>query len=151
MQIKRRAQNLYRKVRTSDIFTIARELKIDLVFRDLPSEVKGLCERVLRRKYIILNQNLPEEEWRFVFFHELGHLILHKGINHYFITRETHFVIDRLEAQASEFAVHFLTAADQVCPGEVSVSYLNRCGVPEDMHRFFKHPKQQSLKDFWID
>lgn len=151
MQIKRRAHNLYRKVKTSDIFAIARELKIELIFRDLPLEIKGMCERVLKRKYIILNEHLPEEEWRFVFFHELGHLILHKGLNHYFITRETHFVIGRFEAQASEFAVHYLTAADRIEPGEASRSYLNRCGVPVDMHIHFKEDKQQVLKAFWTD
>ncbi|WP_234404826.1 ImmA/IrrE family metallo-endopeptidase [Paenibacillus bouchesdurhonensis] len=136
MNIKRRARNLYRKYRTSCPFTIARMLGITIMFLDLPDNVKGYQDRILRRKIIVINDNLPDEEKRFICAHELAHFRLHKGHSHYFITRHTGFPLGRYENQADEFATHLLTAGEELNADEPLEWYLNRCGVPKEMERY---------------
>ncbi|WP_010271422.1 ImmA/IrrE family metallo-endopeptidase [Paenibacillus senegalensis] len=136
MNIRRRARNLHRKYRTSCPFTIAGKLGITIMFLDLPENVKGYQDRILRRKIIVINGNLPFEEQRFICAHELAHFRLHKDHSHYFITRHTGFSLGRYENQADEFATHLLTAAEDPDIDEPLEWYLSRCGVPKEMSRF---------------
>lgn len=138
LDIYRRTRNLYKKYRTKCPFTLARILKIVILFLDLPEGVKGYCDRVLRRKYIVIDSKLPEEEQAFIAAHELGHMILHGGINHYFITRETYFPIGKFEREANVFATNLLVCGESKEIGEPDDWFLLRCGIPSEMHRFYK-------------
>lgn len=137
MDIKRRARNLYARHGTACPFELARLLRITVSFMDLPDGIKGYCQRVFRRKFIVLNRRLAEQDQRFICAHELGHMLLHKGVNHYFITRETYFSVGRYENQANEFAVKLLTCGETMEHGEPLEWFLQRCGVPPGMEKFF--------------
>lgn len=137
MDIKRRTRNLYHKYGTTCPYQLAKRNHITVLFLDLPGGLKGYCQRVFRRKFIVINRNAPEEEQRFICAHELGHMLLHRGMNHYFITRETYFAVGKYEREANEFAVKLLTCAEQAEHGESLAWYLRRCGVPPEMDRFY--------------
>ncbi|MBD2846195.1 ImmA/IrrE family metallo-endopeptidase [Paenibacillus sp. IB182496] len=137
IDIKRRTRNLHAKYGTSDPFKLAACLNVTVLHLELPQSVKGYCQRLLRRKFIIINAQLEEEEQRFICAHELGHIVLHKGVNHYFVQKETNFVIGKFERQANEFAVKLLAVGERMEHGEQLESFLLRCGVPRDMHAYY--------------
>jgi len=108
------------------------------MYLDLPDSVKGYCDRVLRRKFIVIDSKMSEDDQRFICAHELGHMLLHRGLNHYFITRKTYFPIGRYEREANGFAVSLLTVNQSKEDDETVGWFLSRCGVPEEMHQFAK-------------
>lgn len=144
MDIQRQTKKLFRKYQTNCPFTIAKMLNIHVVYLDLPMSVKGYCQHVLRRKFIVLNQNLEEEtERRFVCAHELGHMILHQGFSHYFLTRNTYFVSSKYEREAHQFAIHLLLANCEMQGDETIQTLFKRCGIPEKMETYFDLSTEQ--------
>ena len=133
MDINRRTRNLFRKFKTNCPIKISRMLNIIIIYLDLPDGVNGYCDRILRRKYIVIDEKLPEEEQVFVIAHELGHILLHGGLNHYFITRNTYFPIGRYEREANQFAISLLLYGSTVIEGETKGSYFDRHGIPLEM------------------
>lgn len=73
LNLKLRAKNLVKKYGTSDPYYIARELKFEIVFCDMPYKINGMWRRILRRKYIFIDENLNEWQKKAVLCHELGH------------------------------------------------------------------------------
>ena len=65
-------------------------------------------------RYIFLNQNLEEHELRMVMAHELGHAILHKKQNCYFIRNKTLLLNSKIENEANLFAAHLLISDDDI-------------------------------------
>lgn len=59
-------------------------------------------------RYIFLNQNLSEHDMRLVMAHELGHAILHRKQNCYFIRNKTLLLNSKNEIEANKFAVELL-------------------------------------------
>jgi Zn-dependent peptidase ImmA (M78 family) len=137
LNIRQRTRNLFRKYGDTCPFRLAERLGITVLRLPLPSGVKGFCQRAFRRRFIVLAESLPEEEARFVCAHELGHMLLHRGLSHAFIKLETYFALSRYEREANEFAVKLLTCGE--CPedGEQLEWFLRRCGVPSGMDKHF--------------
>jgi len=133
----RRAESLHRKHRTNCPFKIAKILNITIMYLDLPIEVKGYSRRVLKRKIIVINSNLEEDEQYFVCAHELGHIILHKGVSHYFITTHTFVHVGRYEREAHTFALYLLISGDSLAENESVQALLTRNRVPEEMARYY--------------
>ena len=59
-------------------------------------------------RYIFINENLPEYEQRLVMAHELGHAILHRKENCYFIRNRTLLLNSKKEIEANRFAMELL-------------------------------------------
>ena len=108
------------------------------MYMDLPDNVKGYSRRVLRKKMIVLNNNLDEDEAIFVCAHELAHIILHKGVSHYFITHHTYIHIGRYEREAHTFALHLLIAGDSLDEDESIYDLLSRNRVPAEMSIYYE-------------
>lgn len=96
-----------RKFETSDPFQIAKELHIELAIGDIGSRA-GCYMYLKRHKCIFLNENLEEREMRFVMAHELGHAILHRKENCYFIRNKTLLLNSKIEIEANKFAMELL-------------------------------------------
>lgn len=137
MGYSRLIRRLFRKYKTNNPFVIAEALRIAIWFLELDPECHGFALRTLRRKYIAINRDLSDEDKRIVCAHELGHLLLHKGIGYYFIEQNTLFRPGKYERQANEFAVSLLTCGENIEPDEPLDWFLCRCGIPEEMHQFF--------------
>lgn len=110
---KETAEWYIRKFETKNPFRIAKELGI-LVKTSNLGDYSGCYMYLNRHRCIFLNDNLNESERRLVMAHELGHAILHKNQNCYFIRNKTHLLCSRIEREANLFAVNLLVSDDDL-------------------------------------
>ncbi|HEY3362150.1 MAG TPA: ImmA/IrrE family metallo-endopeptidase [Methanosarcina sp.] len=104
MDIKRRVRNLVKKYHTRNPYELASYLKIEIVLTPMPPHLHGFYDRVLRKKFIVINSELEPYRQRQTCAHELGHSQLHKGWGYYFMIEHTFFSPGRFEREANEFA-----------------------------------------------
>ncbi|SEU32583.1 ImmA/IrrE family metallo-endopeptidase [Paenibacillus sp. NFR01] len=128
---------LVRKYGTNDPFEISELLNIKVWYKDLGRGTRGIYIKKLWRKYIILHEDIDEYWERFVCAHELGHALLHKGINRFFLDEQSFFNAGKFETQANRFAVKLLTALSEPDTGETQEQFLLRCSVPTELHKYF--------------
>ena len=98
---------LKKKYDTSDPFEIAHQMKVEYIIGPMGS-YSGCYMYLKRHRCIFLNENLTEHELRFVMSHELGHAILHKDQNCYFIRHKTLLSCEKIEIEANRFALELL-------------------------------------------
>ncbi len=103
MRIKLRANNLVKKFKTRDPYEITDYLNIEVVFKPLKT-THGFCCRILKRKFIVINNQLPDHLRKQTCAHELAHILLHKGWGYYFMLEHTLYSPEKFERQANEFA-----------------------------------------------
>ena len=60
LNIPLRVRNLVERHDTSDPYRIAKELNCIVILAVLPPTVNGFWKRILRRRAIFINENLPE-------------------------------------------------------------------------------------------
>lgn len=97
----------YKKMfETSNPFKIADNLGILYQLGNLDFE--GCYMFLKNHRYIFLNQNLPDHEMNLVMAHELGHAILHRKENCYFIRNKTLLLNSKKEIEANLFAMELL-------------------------------------------
>lgn len=95
-----------RKYGTNNPFAIADCLGI--LYQVGNMECDGCYMFLKNHRYIFLSQNLSEAEMMLVMAHELGHAILHRKDNCYFIRNKTLFLNSKKEVQANKFAAELL-------------------------------------------
>lgn len=100
------------KYETRDPQRLANELNI-LVYRQDLGECQGCYIYMKRRKCIFLDQNLEEQEEKMVLAHELGHAILHRKQNCYFL-RERTLLLPGIEREANIFAAELLIPEETI-------------------------------------
>jgi hypothetical protein len=105
MNIPVRVRHLVAKLDETDPYRIAQAMHLDIVLYDLPPGVNGLWRRILRRKYIVINEHLNNWQRRAVICHELAHFRCHHGYKSYSISGRTWFSSSTKEREANEFAV----------------------------------------------
>lgn len=119
MDIKRLAERLVRKFGTRDPFRIAEDLDYTIIYTPLVG-VRGFYQYLKRCHIIYLDSGLDDNTARFVCAHELGHSILHRGLNRIFMDTRTFIVTGRYEKEADRFAVDLLHSDEDLQP------YLSR-------------------------
>ena len=110
--IKRLAAYYSKKFDTRNPFEIADSLGILYQIGNIGCS--GCYMYLKKHRYIFLNQNLTEFEQKLVMAHELGHAVLHRTQNCYFIRHKTLFSIDKLELEANKFAVELLISDEML-------------------------------------
>ncbi|MCF8566869.1 ImmA/IrrE family metallo-endopeptidase [Alicyclobacillus tolerans] len=130
-------RHLIRKYKTNCPFELASYLNITVWFRDLGSGTRGLYMRKLRRRYIVIHEELNEQWQRFICAHELAHDRLHPGLSRFWLDEQSFRNAGKFERQANKFAIRLLTAGDSPQRGETIVDFLIRKDVPEEMSKFF--------------
>lgn len=104
--IKKIVSYYKRKTGTTDPFEIADQLGI--LYQVCNLQFEGCYMFLKNRRYIFINKNLPEYEKRLVMAHELGHAILHRKENCYFIRNKTLLLNSKKEIEANRFAMELL-------------------------------------------
>ena len=95
------------KYETRNPFEIAKALNIEVLIGALGSRC-GCYMYLKRHRCIFLNESLPEHEKRLVMAHELGHAVLHRKENCYFIRNKTLLLNSKKEIEANKFAMELL-------------------------------------------
>lgn len=94
-------------------FVIADFLNIELQVGPLGSRY-GCYMFLKNHRCIFLNENLPPCEMNMVMAHELGHAIMHRRENCYFIKNKTLLLNSKTELEANLFAAELLISDDAI-------------------------------------
>lgn len=105
--IKKIVTYYVKKACSNNPFDIADCLNI-LVQTGNLGECSGCYMFLKNHRYIFLNDNLDEHDRRLVMAHELGHAILHRKENCYFIRNKTLLLNSKKEIEANTFAAELL-------------------------------------------
>jgi Zn-dependent peptidase ImmA (M78 family) len=119
LDMKRLAERLVKRFGTRDPFRIAEELGYIIIYTPLVG-VRGFYQYLKRCHIIYLDSELDEDTTRFVCAHELGHSLLHRGLNRIFMDTRTFLVSGRYETEANRFAVDLIYSDEELQP------YLSR-------------------------
>ena len=106
LEIKKIVYSLCNKYNTRNPFQIAGSLGV--LYQIGAIGCDGCYIFLKNHRYIFLNQNLSESELILVMAHELGHAILHRKENCYFIRNKTFLSISKIEKEANTFAAELL-------------------------------------------
>lgn len=96
-----------RKYNTRDPFELAEYLNVQVQIGNLGSRA-GCYMFLKNHKCIFLNENLDKQERILVMAHELGHAIMHRKENCYFIRNKTFLLTSKNEIEANKFAAELL-------------------------------------------
>lgn len=105
--IKRLIAYYTKKFNTRSPFEIADFLNIEVQIGPLGSRC-GCYMFLKKHRCIFLNEDLPEHEMELVMAHELGHAIMHRKENCYFIRNKTLLLNSKYEIEANTFAAELL-------------------------------------------
>ncbi len=123
MRIKQRVNNIIKKYRTRNPYEIADYLNIEVIFTPI-KRINGFCDQVARKKFIVINSNLPYHVQKQTCAHELAHILLHKGCSYHFMIEHTYYALGKYERQANEFAWQlFFDETDCIDNYEGNVNY----------------------------
>lgn len=111
METRALAARLAAKHSTRDPFCIAEDMGIIVIFAPLV-DVRGFQQRAKRRNFIYINSNLDEHQQRLVCAHELGHHLMHRGMNRVFMDYSTQIVTQKFENEAHLFSLELLFPDD---------------------------------------
>lgn len=109
--IKELVRKLVNKYGTRNPFALADAMGIEV---QLGNPGCAGCYMFLKNhRYIFLDQNLDEREKIQVMAHELGHAIMHRKQNCYFIRNKT-LLLSKTEIQANMFAAELLISEEDI-------------------------------------
>ena len=105
-----KVEKLVKKYKTRGPFALADALNISVAFNPEFTRLKGFYTVLNRKRYIVLNDNLDDNEKKIVLSHEIGHDRLHRELAGDSVLRE--FVLydmkSRPEYEANVFAAELL-------------------------------------------
>lgn len=135
--IKLRVNNLIRKYNTKNPYELCSKMNINIFYMEL-GEIKGYYKKVLKNKYIVINDNLDDYSKKIVLCHELGHALYHSSKNTLLMKNNFLCYTPELESEANEFTVELMK-----CQGEVSYEVARSCDlglqILEEMKRYIKY------------
>lgn len=119
---------------TDDPFEIANRMSVFVYSAELPNETNGFYFEIQDKPMICLNQNVNYPVQGLVCAHELGHIVLHSGLNAFQIEKNTLCISGKYEKEADTFAAHLLlrnlAEIDEITTvGTISSIY----GIPESI------------------
>lgn len=102
-----RVRNLVRRYAATDPYRIAKDMRCEVMLAPLPDHINGMWRRILRRKYIFINDRLEEWQQAAVLCHELGHILMHPGYCAYSL-HNVSYSRTRYEDEADAFAARLM-------------------------------------------
>lgn len=105
-RIKRLVAYYVRRFETSNPFKIADQLGV--LYQIGNCKHAGCYMFLKNHRYIFLSNQLNQQELTLVMAHELGHALLDRKTNCYFIRNKTLLLNSRLERRANLFAAYLL-------------------------------------------
>jgi Zn-dependent peptidase ImmA (M78 family) len=105
-RIEQAAHRLISNLGTSSPFDLCEQLGIPVLHMELPEHINGFTFQKNGKNTIVLN--FKQQNDRYICAHELGHIVLHAGLNAVFIRNYTDLCLPRYENEADLFASHLL-------------------------------------------
>ncbi len=102
------AEKLKQEYGTNNPSELCRCLGITLLRADLPRRINGFYMETAGKQAVVISSAIKEPLDSACTAHELGHALLHKGVNTVFLTDSTNFVTGRYEREADLFAAALL-------------------------------------------
>jgi len=130
----RRIIAYYRRIfATSDPFEIADRLGVLYQFGNC--KFAGCYMFLKNHRYIFLSNELQDPERKLVMAHELGHAVLDRKENCYFIRNKTLLSISKFERRANLFAAYLLITDDMLMDYKgYTQEYFCKCtGHPKEL------------------
>ena len=132
--------NFYvKKFDTRNPYELAKCLNVEVQVGQLGSRA-GCYMFLKNHKCIFLNEDLEEKEMLLVMAHELGHAIMHRKENCYFIRNKTLLLTSWIEIEANTFAAELLIPDDIIFehPGMPAEQIARLAGYNEKIMDFKK-------------
>lgn len=107
MNVKDVVERTVKQYKTRSPYELAGLMDIYVVRHEL-GKIRGYYLEIKRIRQIILNCNLTRHDEKFVLAHELGHVVLHKGVNVSFLMDNTNILTSKMEIEANKFAIELL-------------------------------------------
>ncbi len=132
-RVKRLVAYYTRKYGTSDPFEIADQLGVLYQIGNCTHE--GCYMFLKNHRYIFLSNQLDKDELRLVMAHELGHALLDRKANCYFIRNKTLLLVSKLERRANLFAAYLLISDELLLQYEdcTKEQFCQCTGYPEEL------------------
>lgn len=132
-RVKRLVSYYKRKCGTDDPFKIADQLGVLYQIGNCKHE--GCYMFLKNHRYIFLSNQLNREELRLVMAHELGHALLDRKANCYFIRNKTLLLVSKLERRANLFAAHLLISEELLTQyrGYTEEQFCQCTGYPKEL------------------
>lgn len=132
-RVKRLVAYYTRKYDTSDPFEIADQLGVLYQIGNCTHE--GCYMFLKNHRYIFLSNQLDKDELRLVMAHELGHALLDRKANCYFIRNKTLLLVSKLERRANLFAAYLLISDELLLQYEdcTKEQFCQCTGYPEEL------------------
>lgn len=139
MNIKKIVLNLIKKYNTRDPFELAELLNIEYIIGSM-GKCNGCYLYLKRHRCIFINNSLSDSEMSLVMAHELGHAILHRTENCYFIRNKTFLSTAWIEREANTFAAELLISDSLIYenPGMTKGQLARLAGYDERIMEFKK-------------
>ena len=133
LRVKRLVAYCIKKYGTSDPFELADHLGVLYQIGNCKHE--GCYMFLKTHRYIFLSNQLGNAELRLVMAHELGHALLDRKSNCYFIRNKTLLLVSRLERRANLFAAHLLISDDLLIEytGYTEDQFCQSTGYPKEL------------------
>jgi Zn-dependent peptidase ImmA (M78 family) len=132
-RIKRLVAYYTKLYQTSNPFELAD--RIGVLYQIGNCKHEGHYMFLKNHRYIFLSNTLEGNELNLVMAHELGHALLDRKTNCYFIRNKTLFLSSKIEKRANLFAAHLLITDDmlQDYKGHTREQFCNCTGYPEQL------------------
>ena len=137
--IKKIVLSLIKKHNTQNPFRLADALKIEYIIGSM-GKCSGCYLYLKRHRCIFINEDLSDSEMHLVMAHELGHAILHRTENCYFIRNKTFLSTAWIEREANTFAAELLIPDSLIYenPGMTKNQLARLAGYDEKIMEFKK-------------
>lgn len=132
-RIKRIVAYYIKLYQTSDPFEIADRLGV--LYQVGNCKQEGHYMFLKNHRYIFLSNKLENTELHLVMAHELGHAVLDRKTNCYFIRNRTLLLNSKIEKRANLFAAHLLISDEMLhdYSGYTLSQFSNCTGYPKEL------------------
>ncbi len=133
------AKQLKEEYKTDDPYELCRCLNITLVRTDLPDSIDGFYMEQGGRQAIVIKAALENPSDIACAAHELGHAVLHKGMNTVYLSERTPSVTGKYEQEADLFAAALILDGSYQYLNFTADETASATGLsPAAVKRFFK-------------